>query len=190
MKRFFFITLILCLFIVSPTYALPPSGGAESFTDLDDSPGSFTGQAGKVIVVNSTETKLSYSSLAERLIIPVVPQGSALTTGDSQNCIPIPSMLNGLNLVAVEASVGTASSSGTPTFQLHRVRSGVSADMLSTRITIDANELTSTTAVTAAVIDTANDDLVSGDIVCVDVDVAGTGTLGLAAVAITAQRGE
>jgi hypothetical protein len=51
--------------------------------------------------------------------------------------------------------------------------------MLSTRITIDANEYDSKDATTAAVIDTSNDDVATGDVIRIDVDVAGTGTKGL-----------
>ena len=69
-----------------------------------------------------------------------------------------------------------ASSSGTPTWQIHNLTDTV--DMLSTAITIDANELTSYTAATAPVINAANDDVATGDIIRVDCDVAGTGTAG------------
>ena len=55
------------------------------------------------------------------------------------------------------------------------------ADMLSTRITIDASEFTSYTAA-AAVIDTGNDDVATGDLIAVDVDVAGTGAKGLGVI--------
>lgn len=52
-------------------------------------------------------------------------------------------------------------------------------DMLSTPITIDANEYDSKDAATQPVINTANDDLATGDVIRIDVDVAGTGTKGL-----------
>ena len=52
-------------------------------------------------------------------------------------------------------------------------------DMLSTRITVDANEKTSYTAAAAPVINASNDDVATGDILRVDVDVAGTGAKGL-----------
>jgi hypothetical protein len=49
--------------------------------------------------------------------------------------------------------------------------------MLTTRITIDENEFDSATAATAPVIDGASDDVITADLIRVDVDVAGTGTL-------------
>lgn len=105
------------------------------------------------------------------------PNGSAITTGDYKAYVMIPLELNGYNLVAVAASVSTVSSSGTPTIQIRNVTQA--ADMLSTRITIDANENTSYTAATPPVIDTANDDVATGDLIAVDIDVAGTGAKGL-----------
>ena len=54
--------------------------------------------------------------------------------------------------------------------------------MLTTKLTIDASETTSYTAATAAVIDTAHDDVATGDLIAVDVDVAGTRRKGLGVV--------
>jgi hypothetical protein len=51
--------------------------------------------------------------------------------------------------------------------------------MLSTRITIDVSAFTSYTAAAPPVIDGANDDVATGDIIRIDVDVAGTGAKGL-----------
>lgn len=104
---------------------------------------------------------------------------SAITTGDGKAYVRIPAALNGYNLIAVAASVTTVSSSGTPTIQLRRVRAGSPVDMLSTRITIDANESDSSTAAAAAVINASNDDVATADFIHVDIDVAGTGTKGL-----------
>jgi len=105
------------------------------------------------------------------------PNGDALTTGDGKAYVRINSVLNGLNLVAVAAHVTTVSSSGTPTVQIHNVTDA--ADMLSTLLTIDANEKDSKDATAAAVINTGVDDVATGDELRVDVDVAGTGTKGL-----------
>lgn len=87
--------------------------------------------------------------------------------------------VDGLRLIGVTAAVITASSSGAPTVQLARFHSGTYHDMLTTKITIDANELSTATAATPAVIDEDYDDVVYGDLVRFDVDVAGTGTQGL-----------
>lgn len=112
------------------------------------------------------------------------PGGSAITTGDGKVYFRVPTLLNGHNLVSVGASVSTVSSSGIPTVQLRRLRltnatTQAAADMLTTKLTIDASEFDSKDATTAAVIDTSNDDVQTGDQINVDIDVAGTGAKGL-----------
>jgi len=99
-------------------------------------------------------------------------------TGDGQAHFVIPAGLNGMNVVAVMGVVTTVSSSGTPTFALRRERSGSAVDVLSTNVTIDANEKTSSTAATPAVINASNDDLATADILYVDLDTVGTGAKG------------
>jgi hypothetical protein len=113
-------------------------------------------------------------------ILATDPNGSAITTGDGKAFIAISDDLGGLNLIDADACLTTQSSSGTPTVQIRNVTQA--ADMLSTKITIDANETCSYTAATPPVIDTANDDVATGDIIAVDIDVAGTGAKGLIVV--------
>ena len=79
-----------------------------------------------------------------------------------------------MNLVSVAAHCGTVSSSGTPTFQVYNVTDSV--DMLSTALTIDASENDSSSAATAAVINTSYDDIATGDWIRIDCDTAGTST--------------
>jgi hypothetical protein len=105
------------------------------------------------------------------------PAGAALTTGDGKAYYRVPSVLNGMNLVGVAAALTTVSSSGIPTVQIANVTQAV--DMLTTKLTIDASELDSKDATTAAVIDTGNDDVATGDMLRIDIDVAGTGAKGL-----------
>ena len=110
-----------------------------------------------------------------------------VTTGDQKFVYPIPDELVGMNIVAVQAWVFGASSSGVPEIDLATCRatatgdacSGTVVDVLSTNITIDANESKSDTAAVAAVIAAANDDVQDGDYLRVDVDVAGTSVEGL-----------
>ena len=151
-------------------------------------------QSGRVEIATAAETTtgtdadravspdgLAGSVFGEKVAQVLVsdPNGSAITTGDSKAFIRIPSSCNGMNLVAVAASVDTVSSSGIPTVQLRRKRSGSDADMLSTKLTIDASETDSSSAATAAVINTGNDDVATGDRIYIDIDVAGTGAKGL-----------
>lgn len=115
----------------------------------------------------------------------VFDAGTTVATGDGKLYLRVPSSLNGMNVIGVSAGVFAKSTSGTPTVQIARGRqaNATSAhsfvDVLSTLITIDANEFDSKDATTAAVINASNDDLATGDLFRIDVDVAGTGTLGL-----------
>ncbi len=112
-----------------------------------------------------------------RLNILCTSQSEALATGDAQPIVEIDSDLDGARLVKVRASVTTVSSSGLPTVQIRNVTQAV--DMLSTKASIDVGETSSRTATTAAVIDTANNTVADGDQIAIDVDIAGTGTMGL-----------
>jgi hypothetical protein len=120
-----------------------------------------------------------YSPIIERQLCsldPAVP----LVTGDGQAFFFVTPELAGKNLVGVFAALtGAQSSSGTVDIQIARVRGGVAADTLSTKLTVDANEDSSLTAAAPAVIDPANDDMQAGDLLRVDIDAVGTGSQGL-----------
>jgi len=107
----------------------------------------------------------------------VFDDATAVTTGDGKVIWSVPPELNGMNLVSVFASVSTVSSSGLPTVSIENLTD--TAVMLSTLLTIDATEYDSSSAAAAAVIDTAEDDVVTGDRLEINVDTAGTGTKGL-----------
>lgn len=119
---------------------------------------------------------LAGSNLGIRYISCALNGTTALTTSE-EVYVRIPAALNGMDLVSVTGSVGTgaagSSSSGTPTFTVTNVTDA--AAMLSTALTIDANEYTSATADAAAVIDTGADDVVTDDLIAVRVTTAGTG---------------
>lgn len=153
------------------------AGAVELATTTETTTGTDTGRA-------VTPDGLAGSAYGKRVIQVLVtdPGGDAITTGDGKAYFFIPSDLNGYNLVDADACVTTASTSGTPTIQIYNVTDSV--DMLSTRITIDANEKTSYTAATAPVIDTSNDDVATGDELRVDIDVAGTGAKGLTVILV------
>jgi len=102
------------------------------------------------------------------------------TTGDGQGYILIPSGVTG-DIVEVGASfvtAGTGDNIGTTDIQIARVRSGSSVDVLSTKLTIDATETNSSTAVTPAVINTSNDDVQEWDMIRVDIDAVSSVTTG------------
>jgi hypothetical protein len=95
---------------------------------------------------------------------------TAITTGDVKYTFRMP---HALTLTSVRCSLTTASSSGLPTFDINE--SGTT--ILSTKVTIDANEKTSTTAATAAVI--SDSSLADNAEITIDFDVAGTGATGV-----------
>lgn len=114
--------------------------------------------------------------------IKVVSDEDTLTVGDGAFIFAIPADLDNYNLISAEAYVTTVSSSGLPTVQIRNVTQAV--DMLTTRITIDVSEFTSYNATTPPVIDTANDDVATGDRIAIDVDGAGTGAMGLGVILV------
>lgn len=140
------------------------SGVVELLTNAEALTGSDTTRA-------ATAANLAYvlARQAEYATIAIGDETTAITTGTAKVTWRAPFALT---LTAVRASLTTASSSGTPTFDINEGGTTV----LSTKLTIDANELTSTTAATAAVI---SDSAIADDaLMTIDVDTAGTGAAG------------
>ncbi|MBB4520469.1 UNVERIFIED_ORG: hypothetical protein M2435_001249 [Rhizobium sophorae] len=109
------------------------------------------------------------------LIVAASDETTALTTGTAKATFRMPA---GVTLTAVRASLATVSSSGVVTVDINEGGSSI----LSTKLTIDASEKTSTTAATPAVIsDTA---LADDAEITIDIDTAGTGAKGLKVVLI------
>ena len=101
--------------------------------------------------------------------VAVSDETTAITTGAAKTTFRMPFAMT---LSSVRASLSTASSSGNPAFDVNE--GGVS--IFSTTLTIDANEKTSTTAATPAVLsDTA---LADDAEITIDIDTAGTGAKG------------
>lgn len=113
--------------------------------------------------------KLNAATVPEVLIIPIGDETTAITTGTAKVTFHMPFAMT---VSSVAAGLATPSSSGTPTFDINEA--GVS--ILSTKITIDANETHSSTAATAPVLSDAA--LAANAAITIDVDVAGTGAKG------------
>ena len=128
------------------------------------------GTNGHVLVAASGETTgLIWQGPAEVIGIAVSDEETALTTGNAKVTFRMPFAMT---LTAVRASLTTASTSGLPTFDINEGGTTI----LSTKLTIDANEKTSTTAATPAVI---SDSALADDAeITIDIDVAGTGAKG------------
>lgn len=95
---------------------------------------------------------------------------TALTTGDKAY-MRIPAKMNGWVLTGVAAACKVASSSGVVTLL---VKNGATS-MLTTNITLDETETDTSTALTPAVIDTAHDDVATGNFIEISCSGAGTG---------------
>ena len=104
------------------------------------------------------------------LHIPVGDETTTITTGTAKVTFRVPFAMT---VTAVRASVNTVSSSGTPTVDINEEGTSI----LSTKLTIDANEKSSQTAAVPAVISDAS--LADDAEITIDIDAAGTGAKGL-----------
>lgn len=135
-------------------------------------------------LLDDTDAKTARATLGVRPEpqIKVIADTTTLTTGTGQAYYIITSSLNGLKLVDAQAYVTTNSSSGLPTIQIKNVTQS-NTNLLTTAITIDANEASSYTAATPSVCGTSIT-LATGDLLSIDVSVAGTGAKGLGVVLV------
>ena len=103
-----------------------------------------------------------------QIVFAIGDQATVITTGTAKFTTRFPAC----TILAVRASLQTSSSSGIPTFDINEGGTTI----LSTKLTIAANELTSTTADIPAVI---SDTTIADDAsITFDIDVAGTGAIG------------
>ena len=116
-----------------------------------------------------TGTYVAKATVPEVLVVAISDETTAITTGTAKVTFRMPFAMT---LTAVRASLTTASSSGNPTFDINEAGTTI----LSTKLSIDSGEKTSTTAATAAVI---SDSALADDAeITIDVDTAGTGATG------------
>lgn len=153
----------------------PANKGGLVVGDGTGAPQELTvGTNGYVLTANSTtDTGVEWAKIRRTAVCSVYPPGTNNATGDGKFFFRVPSTINGWNLISVAAQVYTAGTTGSQTIQIRRTRSGSSVDMLSTPITIDTTETDSSTAA-AAVINTSNDDVATGDRIAVDIDAVHT----------------
>uniref|UniRef100_A0A6M3J0T0 Putative tail fiber protein n=1 Tax=viral metagenome TaxID=1070528 RepID=A0A6M3J0T0_9ZZZZ len=113
------------------------------------------------------------------MILKIMAETTVVTSGDGKMYFTIPVEFNGMDLVSVGAHVYTADDAADAiTVDIYNFTD--SSDMLSTAITIDGSETDTTTAAAPAVIDTGEDDVVTGDVIRIDVTTyAGDNAAGL-----------
>lgn len=113
-------------------------------------------------------TWTAFAEVTEPWQIACSSATTALTTGDNQGFFVVP--YDAQTVEIPFAAVRVVSSSGTITVDINKNGTTI----LSTKITIDANENTSLTAAAAAVLTTTPTSFTKGDRITVDVDGAGT----------------
>jgi hypothetical protein len=106
----------------------------------------------------------------ETVMVAASDETTDLTTGTSKLTFRMPFAMT---VTAVRANLVVASTSGVVTVDIVASLSSI----LSTLLTIDANEKTSVTAATPAVISDAS--LLDDEEIAIDIDTAGTGAKGL-----------
>lgn len=134
--------------------------------------GTLTMASAKTLTVNQTTTldRQSSTGLPVEFLLAVGDETTAITTGTNKVTFRAP---YAFTITEVRATLTTVSSSGTPTVDINEAGTTI----LSTKLTIDASEKTSTTAAVAAVI---SDTAIADDAeITIDIDVAGTGAAGL-----------
>jgi hypothetical protein len=123
---------------------------------------------GNITVPAATGTMLLDTTLERAVEVLCIGYGTACTIQDGVGYFRVPIELNGYNLNSVGAAVITAGTTGSMSIQVHNKTDAV--DMLSTKLTIDSEETDSKTAATPAVINTSYDDVVTGDLLRIDID--------------------
>lgn len=135
-----------------------------------------TAPSGTVVGTSDTQTLTSKTLATDQNVLPAEigvaasDETTAITVGTGKVTFRMPFAMT---VTAVRASLTTASSSGAPTIDINENGTTI----LSTKLTIDANEKTSTTAAAAAVISDAS--LADDAEITIDIDVAGTGATGV-----------
>jgi hypothetical protein len=126
--------------------------------------------SGVVTLSWATDAGGTAGTVVAQLLAAVSDETTTITTGTAKLTFRMPFAMT---LTGVRASLSTASSSGVVTVDINEA----SVSILSTKLSVDSGEKTSTTAATPAVIsDTA---LADDAEITIDIDAAGTGAKGL-----------
>ena len=113
------------------------------------------------------------NSTARSLTVACSDETSDLTTGAAKATFRMP---QAATITAVRASVTTAPAGDVLTVDINKATGP--ASLLSTKLTIDAGEKTSTTAATAAILDTNENGVVDDEEITIDIDTIGSSTAG------------
>jgi hypothetical protein len=139
------------------------SGVVELATTAETTTGTDTGRA---VTPDGLAGSVVFGT---RYVQMVIADFTAdIAEGNGKFYLHIPAGLNGMDLVEVHAKVITVGDGSTVSVMVHNLTD--TTDMLSTILTIDDGELDSKDAATAAVINASEDDVVTDDVIRIDVD--------------------
>lgn len=168
-------------FNILDTETLNPAGVANALVDAKgdlvtataaDTPARLAvGSNGQFLTAQSGQsTGLQWASLPVTIAVAVGDETTAITTGTAKVTFRMP---HAMTVTEVRGSLSTASTSGAVTVD---VNDG-GTTIISTKLTLDQDEKTSTTAATPPVI---SDSALADDAeITIDIDGAGTGAKGL-----------
>ena len=131
---------------------------------------------GQVLLINASGIVEFGWRTFEAPIFAVGPT-TALSVADGVAYWEVGPHLNGATLTAVRAYIPTAGSSGNNTIQV-RDRA-LNQNILSTAITVEVSETSSSTAATQPVINATYEQFYTGQVIAIDVDAVSTGAAGL-----------
>ena len=125
----------------------------------------------EIIISGSLNVSGSTTGIAEHMILAVSDETTALTTGSAKLTFRAPFAMTLTQIP--RSSVSQSSSSGSVTVDINEAGTSI----LSTKLSIDATEKTSTTAATASVLSDQN--IADDAEITLDIDASGTGAKGL-----------
>ena len=149
--------------IIAETASTTNPGAVELATAAETTTGTATGRA---VTPDGLAGSVVFGTRYAQMV--VFDFTTDIAEGNGKFYFHVPAGLNGMDLVEVHAKVITVGSGSTVDVQIHNLTDG--SDMLSTSLTIDNGELDSKDAATAAVINGSEDDVVTNDVLRIDVD--------------------
>lgn len=148
-------------------YSVPPGTGPTSTEAVQDIVGALLADGGVDFTYDDAGNTIT-NVIKCSFVIAASDESTALTTGTAKVTLRMP---HAMTVTAVRASLSTAQASGS-IFTVDVNEGGTT--ILSTKLTIDNTEKTSTTAATAAVISDAS--LADDAEITIDIDQVGDGT--------------